>query len=105
MESRLVFDKGSYNSWNVNANLDLTGQTVVSQIRVRPEETSDLILQWTVSITDAAAGEFTIYFNDSANTLGDVSEGFMDIKRVTGSGDVRMHDEVIFVEFQARPTA
>lgn len=51
--------------WTVDGQLtradepvDLTGATVVAQIRRRPD--TDLIAEWTVTVTDATDGELTL---------------------------------------------
>jgi len=104
--ANLVFKKGRYNAVSVNAEQDLTGETITSQIRTGPEETSDLILAWTVTEDDYALGTFTLSYNDSTpdEDIAAVTRGFMDIKRLTGSGDISLHDDLIIVEFRSMPT-
>jgi len=102
----LVFKKGRYNAVSVNAEMDLDGETITSHIRTGPEETSDLILAWTVTEVDFSVGTFTLSFNDSTpdEDIAAASRGFMDIKRLTGSGDISLHDDLIIVEFRSMPT-
>jgi hypothetical protein len=104
--AKLVFNKGRYNAVNVNAQMDLDGETISSQIRVGPDETSDLILTWTVTETDYSVGTFVLSYNDSTPDadIAAVTRGFMDIKRLTGSGDISLMDEPLVVEFRSFPT-
>lgn len=104
MAKQLVFYKGRYNTVQVNLGINITGQTIASQIRERPDETSDVILTWIITVTNAATGEFTLSFNDSTPAI-DASNGWMDIKRVTGSGDIPCFDEPLAVEFRGAITA
>lgn len=102
--SQLVYRKGRYNAVPVNLGIDITGQTIVSQIRERPDESSPVILTWTPTVTNAATGEFTLSHNDSAGVITH-SEGWMDIKRVTGAGDIACFDGPLAVEFRGAVTA
>ena len=104
--TNLVFKKSRYNAVSVNAEMDLTGETITSQIRKGPEETSDLILAWTVTPVDLSLGTFELSYNDSTpdEIIAGVDRGFMDIKRLTGSGDISLHDDLLVVEFRSMPT-
>lgn len=100
----IIFYKGRYNAIPVDLGIDITGQTIASQIRERPEEASNLILDWIVTVTNASLGQFTLSFNDSSGAIT-ASEGWMDIKRVTGSGDIPCFDGPLGVEFRGAATA
>ncbi len=65
--------------------LDLTGYTITSQAR----GSDDSVLQtFTVTITDAANGQFTITATDAETELWTPATYSMDIEFVDGSGTV-----------------
>lgn len=105
MGKQVVFFKGRYNAIPVHLNTDITGWELHAQIRETPEDDSPVILTWTVTITNAAAGDIELSFNDSASALNPPAVGWTDVKRVTGSGDISQFDEALAVEFRGMPTA
>ena len=65
--------------------IDLTGYTITSQARA----TDDTVLQsFTVTITDAANGQFTITATNAETELWSPGQYNMDIEFVDGSGTV-----------------
>jgi len=104
MSKQLVVHKGRYNTITVNVGIDLTGDTITSQIRERPEQSSELIAEWDVTVTDDSAGLLTLVLDDSANEIT-ASKGFMDIKRDSGGNPLPVFDEPLAVEFRGSVTA
>lgn len=103
MAKQLVFHKGRYNSVIVNLGGGITGDTLTSEIRERPEQSSPLILIWEVTLLDTTIGELMLAYDDSAGEITH-SKGFMDIKRVTGGSAVACFDEPLAVEFRGSVT-
>lgn len=104
MPKQLVVHKGRVNVIAVNLGFDVTGETLTSEIRERPEQDSPLIATWTVTVTTAATGLLSLVLDDSSNTIAQ-SEGYMDIKRVSGGQPLTVFDEPLSVELRGTVTA
>lgn len=100
MSSQVVVHKGLTNTVSVDLGVNITGNTITSQIRSEPKSSSTLIATWTVAITNAALGTFTLTLDDSVTTAITVSKGYMDIKRVVSSEPIPVFDEFLEVIFK-----
>lgn len=96
--------RGRTNVVPFDLGVDVTGDTIVAEIRATPEPTSDLLATWTVSVTDEATGVGTLTLDDSVADVA-VDRGWTDILRVTGGEPVSMFDEPLRVVFVDMPTA
>lgn len=105
MGKSLRFDKGRYNAIPVHLNTNITGWTLVAECRAGPSDDSELLFTWTITVTNAAAGELELSYNDSASALNPPAVGWTDLKRVTGAGDISQFDEPLAVDFKGMPTA
>ncbi len=104
MAKQVVVQKARANTKNLNLNMDLTGDTITSEIRERPEQTSTLIATWTVTVVDASLGKYTLFLSESDSDVTQ-KEGFMDVLRMTGGRPVSVFDEPLSVEFRGTVTA
>ena len=108
MNNHLPFSKGRYNSYVVNFNgLDVSADTITSQVREQADHTSPLIFEWEVDDTLAATGYVTLFYDDTARANSQISnnkKGVMDIRRLTGGSAVKAHQGVIIVDLEATPT-
>jgi hypothetical protein len=90
----------------VSLGYDVSGDTITSEIRVGQSSSSDLIATWVVSFaTDGTDGELILTLDDSVTSAIEESQGFMDIKRVTGGEPVNVFDEPLTVLFVGTVTA
>lgn len=85
-------------------NQDITGDTIVAEIRADRASTSTLIATWTVAITDASLGTGTLTLDNSSAAITD-TVGWMDMLRVTGGEPISLFDEPLRVVFVDMPTA
>lgn len=103
MSQQLVVHKGRANVVAVNLQMNVTGETITSQIRERPEQDSPLIATWAVTVVTAATGVLQLFLDDSDSLIAH-SRGFMDIVRLTGGQPVTVFDEPLAVEFRGTVT-
>jgi len=103
MPKQLVVHKGRANVVGVILGFDITGDTITSQIRERPDQDSPLIATWTVTVTTAGTGTLSLFLDDSANLITQ-SEGFMDIQRLSGGQPLTVFDEPLAVELRGTVT-
>lgn len=96
--------KGRFTEIFVHLGIDITGHTLVSEIRAKPDPTAELIKAWTITVIDAATGEIKMSIDDTSNTITH-TEGFMDMKRVISSVDHPVFDDILFVKFIPAVTA
>jgi len=105
MSNNLIVYKNRTNVVTVDLGVDITGDTITSQIRAQEDHTSDLITSWTVTVDDAALGLITLTLDDTLTGAITVDSGYMDIKRVTGGEPVPVFDRAIKVSFRGTVTA
>jgi len=89
------------NTVAVDLGVDITGDTITSQIRLEPKPSSTLLATWTVAITNAVLGTLTLTLDDSVTTTITASNGYMDIKRMVSGEPIPVFDqplEVIFID-------
>lgn len=86
----------------VNMGMDVSGDTITSEIRAAANPTAPLIATWNVAFTtDGTDGELILTLDDAITATIEQERGYMDIKRVTGGEPVPVFDtplEVIFRE-------
>ena len=105
MSAQLNVYIGRTNTVSVDLGVDITGNTITSQIRLEPNSSSTLLASWTAAITNAVLGEFTLTLDDSATTSIAVSGGYMDIKRVVSGEPIPVFDQPLEVVFIGAITA
>jgi len=89
------------NTVAVDLGVDITGNTITSEIRSEPKTGSTLIATWTVAITNAVLGTLTLTLDNSATSSITASSAYMDIKRIVSGEPVPVFDEpleVVFIE-------
>lgn len=88
----------------VSVGFDVSNDTITSQIRVDPSLSSELIATWVVSFeTDGTDGEILLTLDDDVTADIVYSVGYMDLKRVSGSGALPIFNdppvlEVLFLD-------
>ena len=104
MSNQVVVHKGRTNTLLVDLGVNITSDTITSQIRSEPRSDSTLIATWTVTKTNATLGELTLTLDDSATTNITVSSGYMDIKRIVSGEPIPVFDKPLEVIFRGTVT-
>lgn len=90
----------------VSLGMDVSGDTITSQIRVGKDFRSDLIAEWDVAfLTDGTDGELILTLDDSVTATITNDLGYMDLKRITGGEPVPVFDKPLEVLFKNSVTA
>jgi hypothetical protein len=106
MANKLKVHKGRTNIITVNMGMDVSGDTITSEIRSEPEQGSPLIAEWGVEFTtDGTDGELTLTMDDLISGQITAKAGFMDIKRVSAGEPLPVFDTPLEVVFQGTVTA
>lgn len=85
----------------VSLGMDVSNDTITSQIRVGKDFESDLIAEWVVTfLTDGTDGELLLTLDDSVTAAITHDTGYMDMKRVTGGEPVPVFDKPLEVLFK-----
>lgn len=106
MSSKIIVHKGRTNVLAVSLGIDVSADTITSQIRSEPEQDSDLIAVWTVAkIGGGTTGELTLTLDDSTTVNITATSGYMDLKRITGGQPVPVFDKPVEVLFRGTVTA
>lgn len=85
----------------VSLGMDVSNDTITSQIRVGKNFESDLIAEWTVAfLTDGTDGELILTLDDSITATITNDLGYMDLKRITGGEPVPVFDKPLEVLFK-----
>jgi hypothetical protein len=98
MSNTIVVQKGRTNILAVSLGVDVSDDTLTSEIRT---STGVLIATWTVAnVTDGTDGEITLTLDDSVTTAIAYPTGLMDIKRISNGEPVPVFDKPLEVEFR-----
>lgn len=104
--NQIVVHKGRTVIVQVSLGLDVSNDTITSEIRVDKSPDSELIATWNVThATDGTDGELVLTLDDSVTKLIKKSTGYMDMKRVTGGEPVDVFDDPLEVLFKNPVTA
>jgi hypothetical protein len=98
MSNKIVVHKNRVNIVTVSLGIDVSDDTITSEIRTEPDSNSDLIGSWDVTYaTDGIDGELVL-------TIGPVdftaNSGYMDLKRVSGGIPLAIFDMPLEVDFR-----
>ena len=104
MSDAVVVHKGFTNTVSVDLGIDITGETITSQIKSLPDQDAALIATWSIAVDDAPNGLLTLTLDDVITSQITASKGFMDLRRVTGGEPVPVFDEPLEVEFRGTVT-
>ena len=105
MSGKITIDKGRTKRLTMHLGIDITGDTITSEIRTQPEATSTLIATWTVTVEDAPTGAILLVLDNTITGAITQVSGYMDVKRVSGGEPLSVFEEPLEVYFQGVPTA
>ena len=105
MSNEIIVHKGRTNVVTVDLGIDVSADTLTSEIRSEPHQGAPLIATWSVAFaTNGADGKLILTLDDLATSQIKATSGFMDIKRVTGSEAVAAFDKPLEVTFRGTVT-
>lgn len=97
--------RGRTTKIGVALGIDVSQDEITSQIRTEAKPTSTLLAEWKVDfLTDGEDGRLVLTIDDSDSTLTNHTNGFMDLKRMSGGEPVKVTDDVIPVVFMGSVT-
>ena len=99
-DNKVIIHKGRSCTLPVDLGINVTGDTLTSEIRAEPNVASDLLATWGVTVDDASTGKLTLFLTAGQTGSVSVSSGYMDIKRVTAGVPVPVFDEPLEVTFR-----
>jgi hypothetical protein len=99
--NQITVFKGRTKVVPVSLGVDVSQDTITSEIRMDKDPESTLIAEWVVTnVTDGVDGEILLTLDNSVSEQISQSKGYMDIKRVTGGEPVAVFDEPLEVLFK-----
>lgn len=101
MRRELVVQKNRTNIVTASLGVDVSEDTLTSEIRTHENSTSQLIASWEISfLTDGTDGEIVLTLDNSV--VDDIvhKTGYMDIKRTTNGEPLSVFDSPLFVVFR-----
>ena len=105
MSNKIIVHKGRTNVITVDMGIDVSTDTITSEIRSEPSQDSPLLATWEVTKTNGGSdGELTLRIDDVITAQIKAASGYMDIKRLTGGEPIPVFDQPIEVEFRGTVT-
>jgi len=105
MSNEVVVHKNRTNVISVDLGIDVSGDTITSEIRSEPNVESTLIATWVVGFENGGTdGMLVLTLDDAITALITHTTGYMDIKRITGSEPVPVFDRPLEVVFREAVT-
>jgi hypothetical protein len=99
--SNVIVYKNRTNILAVNLGIDVSGDTITSQIREAANSTSPLIASWVVSFkTNGIDGKLILTLDNSITATIIPKKGYMDMKRISGGEPLPVFDAPIQVIFK-----
>jgi hypothetical protein len=106
MPSKIIVHKGRTNIVTVSLGIDVSADTITSEIRQEPDQESELIATWVVSKPGGGAdGELVLKLDDTVTKDIAATSGYMDLKRITSGEPVAVFDKPLEVSFRGSVTA
>jgi len=86
--------------------MDVSGDTITSEIRSEPDIEAPLIATWEVSFkTDGTDGELILIIDDLESGQIKANSGYMDLKRIVDGEPLAVFDTPLEVSFRGSVTA
>lgn len=105
MSNKIIIDKNRTNAITVDLGIDITGETLTSEISTGADHTSALIAAFTVTVDDAPTGQLTLTIDNTVTAGITVDSGYMDIKRLSAGEPLSVFAKPLEVRFQGTVTA
>lgn len=105
MSNEVIVHKGRTNTIYVNLGINVSADTITSEIRADPDVDSPLLATWVVAfVTDGADGRLVLKLDDVITSQIKANSGYMDLKRIVGSEPVPVFDRPLEVSFRGTVT-
>jgi hypothetical protein len=105
VSSKVIVYKDRSNTLKISLGIDVSADTITSEIRSEPDIGAPLIATWEVSfVTDGTDGELILYLDDNETSQIKANSGYMDLKRVSGSEPLAVFDQPLEVSFRGSVT-
>lgn len=105
MANEVIVHKGRDNTVRVHLAIDVSGDTITSEIRSEPTVEAPLIATWDVSFeTDGTDGKLLLTMSKLVSEQIQANKGYMDLKRVVGSTVLPVFDKPLEVVFRGTVT-
>lgn len=103
--NEIIIHKGRVNRIQIAMGIDVSLDTLTSEIRTQPTVDATLIVAFGVSfLTDGTDGLLVLTLDDTDRAI-EPAAGWMDLKRIVGTEAVPVFDEPLEVEFRSTVTA
>ena len=100
MPSEVRVHKGRTNTISVGLGIDVSADTITSEVRSEPRQDAPLIMTWTVTFeSDGTDGELILTVDDTITAQIKENNGYMDLKRITGGQPIAVFDRPLEVQF------
>lgn len=104
--NKVIVHKNRTNVITVDLGIDVSLDTITSEIRTEPDHEANLIATWVVAfVTDGTDGLLKLTLDDVTTAQIEVDSGYMDLKRITAGEPVPVFDKPLEVSFQGSVTA
>lgn len=105
MTNSLIVHKSRTNVISVGLGMDVSADTITSEIRAEPNQESDLLATWQVSFaTDGVDGELILTLDNAETDDVAIGTGYMDLKRVVNGEPLPVFDKPLQVTFRETVT-
>ena len=104
MSNKIKIHRNRTNTIVVDLGMDVSGDTITSQIRTQPEHTSDLIVSFNVAFeSDGTDGRLILTLDNAVSNVT-VDSGYMDFLRMSAGEPLPVLDKPLEVVFQGTVT-
>jgi len=105
MSNKIIIHKNRTNKVVIDLGIDVSADTITSEIRAEQDHTSQLIATFVVAFeSDGTDGRLVLTLDNSVTGIT-VDSGYMDLKRVSAGEPLPVLDKPLEVRFQGTVTA
>lgn len=98
MSNEVIVHKGRVNVVIVELGIDVSGDTITSEIRTAPTTDAELLATWDVTfVTDGTDGKLSLFLDDVDTATLKPTSGYMDLKRMSGGQPIACFDRPLEV--------
>jgi hypothetical protein len=105
MSNQVIVHKGRTNTLLVDLGINVSADTITSEIRSEPNSDAAFIATWVVTKVDGGVnGELIFTLDDTFTSQISANSGYMDVKRVSNGEPVPVFDKPLEVVFRGTVT-
>jgi hypothetical protein len=103
--SKIIVHKNRTNILALDMGMDVSGQTITSEIRSEADVGSPLLATWIVTFaTDGKDGQLVLRIDDNETSQIKANSGYMDLKRIVNGEPMAVFDSPLEVTFRGSVT-